>query len=238
MDERTLAQLQALGYVAGQGGVSVEDEDARGRADPKDRLQLHQKIMAAQSMIGRHDNDVARQLLEQVLAEDEAILDAHQMLGQVATDEHRPEEATRHFQRALELNPEHERSLFGLAAAYAELKRYDDALVGFRRILELKGSDARASLAIADIYVGLKRFDDAAAVLEQASAQGETSAFFTNKLGEVRVEQGRDDEAVPLFERAITPDDFPHSPTSTWACSTRSVVTWLRHRAVRAGDRD
>ena len=213
MDERSLAQLRALGYTAGQGGVSVEEEDAPGRADPKDRLQLHQEIMAAQSMIANHDNNHAKRLLEKVLAEDEAILDAHQMLGQIAVEEQRPEDAIRHFQRALALNPEHDRSLFGLAAAYADLKRFDDALVGFRRILELKGSDARASLAIADICVGLKRFDDAAAVLEKASAEGETSAFFANKLGEVRVEQGRDDEAFPLFERAITPkDDFalPH----------------------------
>jgi arylsulfatase A-like enzyme/Tfp pilus assembly protein PilF len=213
MDERTLAQLQALGYVAGQGGVSIEDEDEQGRADPKDRLQLHQKIMAAQSMMGSHDNDVAKRLLEQVLAADEAILDAHQMLGQIAAEEERPEDALRHFRRALELNPEHERSLFGLAAAYADLERFDDALVGFRRILELKGSDVRASLAIADICVELERFDDAAAALEQASATGETSALFANRLGELRVEQGRDDEAVPLFERAIAmKDDFalPH----------------------------
>ncbi len=213
MDERTLAQLRALGYMAGQGAVSVEDENVGGRADPKDRLELHQKIMAAQGMIGQHHDDDARRLLEDVLSQDDSILDAHQMLGQVAEDEDRPEEAIRHFKRALELNGEHERSLFGLAAAYADLKRYDEALVGFRRILELKGSDARASLAIADVYVELKRFDEAAAVLEQASAKGDTSAFFTNKLGEVRVEQGRDDEAVPLFERAIATDPgfaLPH----------------------------
>jgi len=213
MDERTLAQLQALGYMAGRGGVSIENEDVQGRADPKDRLQLHQMIMAAQSLM-RHDDDAAaRRLLEQVLAEDEAILDAHQMLGQIAATDNRPEEAILHFQRALEINPEHERSLFGLAAAYADLGRYDDALVGFQRLLELKGSDARTSLAMADIYVDLERLDDAAAVLEEASADGEASAFFTNKLGEVRVEQGRDDEAVHLFERAIaTDDDFalPH----------------------------
>jgi arylsulfatase A-like enzyme/Tfp pilus assembly protein PilF len=213
MDERTLAQLRALGYVAGQGGVSVEDEDEQGRADPKDRLQLHQKIMAAQSMIGNHENDHAKRLLEQVLAEDEAILDAHQMLGQIAAEEHRPEEAIRQFQRALELNPEHDRSLFGLAAAYADLERFDDALVGFRRILEIKGSDVRASLAMSDIYVKLGQFDEAAEVLEKASEESEASAFFNNALGEVRVEQGRDDEALPLFKKAIDDNDeyaLPH----------------------------
>ena len=213
MDERTLAQLQALGYMAGQGGVDVADEDARDRADPKDRVQLHQKIMAAQSMMGHHENDVAKSLLGQVLAEDEAILDAHQMLGQIAVEENRPDDAIREYQRALELDPDHERSLFGLAAAYADLGRYDDALVGFRRIVDLKGSDARSSLAMSDIYVKLRRFDEAAEVLEDAAASGDASALFINALGEVRVEQGRDDEAVPLFERAIADDDgfaLPH----------------------------
>jgi arylsulfatase A-like enzyme/Flp pilus assembly protein TadD len=213
VDERTLAKLRSLGYVAGGGGAKVGDEDERGRDDPKDRLPLHQKIMEAQGRMGHRENDIAKRLLEQVVAEDEAVLDAHSMLGQIAEEEHRPQEAIRHYRRALELNGEHERSLFGLASAYAELKRFDDALAGFRRIIALKGTDARSSLAIADIYVGLKRFDDAAAVLEQASAKGESSPYFLNKLGEVRVEQGRDDEAIAAFQRALAPkDDFalPH----------------------------
>ena len=213
IDQRSVARLRSLGYLAGGGGVAVEKEGERVRVDPKDRLQLHQKIVDAQSRISHREYDVAGRLLEQVLAEDAAIVDAHQMLGQVAAERRRPQDAIRRFKRALELNPMHEQSLFGLASAYADLGRTDEALAGFRRILEIKGPDARASLAIADVYVGLKRFDDAAAVLEKASQNGVSAPFFANKLGEVRVEQGRDDEAVPLFERAVTLDDgfaLPH----------------------------
>ena len=213
LDEATLAQLQALGYVAGQGGVDVEDEEERERADPKDRLQLHQMIMAAQSMMASDELETAESVLGQVLAEDDAILDAHQMMGQISSSQHHPDDAIRHFRRALELNPDHERSLYGLASTYAALKRYDEAVVGFQRILDLTGGDARASLAISDIYVELGRFDDAAAVLEEAAAQGDASPYFTNALGEVRVEQGRDDEAMPLFQRAIAEDEgyaLPH----------------------------
>jgi tetratricopeptide (TPR) repeat protein len=213
MDERTLAQLQALGYMAGQGGVSVDEEDDKERTDPKDRLQLHQMMMAAQSRMGNDDKEVARRMLEQVLAEDEAIFDAHQMLGQIAGRDDRPEDAVRHFRRALELSPDNERALFGLSGAYTDLEQFDEALVGFRRILEISGSNVRASVAIADIHVGLEQFDEAASVLERASGSGEASAYIANKLGEVRVEQGRDNEAVPFFERAIAEnDDFamPH----------------------------
>ena len=213
MDERTLAQLQALGYMAGQGGVSIDQEVERERADPKERLQLHQKMMAAQSRMGEGDMDAAKDLLEEVLAEDETILDAHQMLGQIAAGEKRPQEAIRHFQRALVLNPKHERALFGLASVYADLGRFDDALAGFRRLLTLCGPDVRTSLAMADIYVQQKQLDAAAAVLGDAEPNGEAAAFVANKLGEVRVEQGRADEGVVLFERAIAgSEDFalPH----------------------------
>jgi tetratricopeptide (TPR) repeat protein len=210
IDEQTLAKLRSLGYVAGQGGAGAADENDRTRDDPKDRLVLHQKIMEAQSRIGHRENDMAKRLLEQVVAEDEEVLDAHSMLGQIAEEEHRPQDALRHYRRALELNPEHERSLFGLASAYAGLGRFDDALAGFRRIIELKGADARSSLAIADVYIALGRYDEAAVVLEQASAKGESSPYFLNKLGELRFEQGRDDEAIASFQRAIPPaDDFP-----------------------------
>jgi arylsulfatase A-like enzyme/Flp pilus assembly protein TadD len=213
IDQRSVARLRSLGYLAGGGGVTVEKEGERVRPDPKDRLALHQKVVDAQSRISHREYDAAGRLLEQVLAEDAAVVDAHQMLGQIASERRRPQEAIRHFTRALELNPVHEQSLFDLAAAYAELGRWEEALAGFRRILEIKGTDARASLAVADVYVGLKRFDEAAAVLEKASQSGDSAPFFANKLGEVRVEQGRDDEAVPLFERAITLDDgfaLPH----------------------------
>jgi arylsulfatase A-like enzyme/Tfp pilus assembly protein PilF len=213
MDEETLAQLQALGYMAGQGGVSIEDEDDVVRADPKDRLQLHQKMMAAQSRMGSENTETARRLLEQVLAEDEAIFDAHQMLGSIAGIDDRPEDAARHFRRALELQPDNERCLFGLSAAYADLEQFEEALIGFHRIIEISGSAIRASIAIADIHIGLGDFDQAAAVLEEASTGDEASAFIANKLGEVRVEQGRDAEAIPLFRQAISDNDeyaMPH----------------------------
>jgi tetratricopeptide (TPR) repeat protein len=92
----------------------------------------------------------------------------------------------------------------------------------------------RASLAIADIYVELERYDDAAAALEQASATGEASAFVANKLGEVRVEQGRDDEAVPLFEQAIAKDDDYALPHFNLGVLYEQARRWRRHRAVQA----
>ncbi len=202
IDPQTLAQLQALGYAAGQGGVSLDEENDRPRADPKDKIGLHRTIMGAQSLMGRNVEE-AEKILLTVLQEDPEILDAHQMLGQIAATQQRFDEALGYYRRALAIEPDHKNSLMGMASCYQALDQSDEALVGFRRVLEVGGHDTRASLAIADIEFGQGDFDQAARSLEDAAKTTEAPALIHNKLGEVRVEQGRFDDAVALFETAI-----------------------------------
>jgi arylsulfatase A-like enzyme/Flp pilus assembly protein TadD len=208
LDEQELAQLQALGYMAGQGGVAVEEEEDVARADPKDKLVLHQAIMAAQSRMELPETAI--QILEEVLAEDDTIVDAHHTLGRIAGNQERFADAATHFQRALELDPENKNSLVGLASTYAALKRFDEALVGYRRLIEISGKDTNASIAMADIYVTREHYAEAAAILEDAIAGGAKQSIVYNKLGEVRAEEGRPEVAASLFEQAIRmAEEFP-----------------------------
>jgi len=92
IDPETLAQLQALGYAAGQGGVSLDEEIDRPRADPKDKIGIHRTIMRAQTLM-RDDEEAAEKTLLAVLRTDPDILDAHQMLGQLATTQRRFDDA-------------------------------------------------------------------------------------------------------------------------------------------------
>jgi arylsulfatase A-like enzyme/Tfp pilus assembly protein PilF len=206
IDPETLAQLEALGYAAGQGGVSLEEEEDRPRADPKDKIGIHRTIMRAQSLM-QDDADTAERTLLAVLNSDPDILDAHQMLGHLTTAQRRYEEALGHFRRALELDPAHKKSLMGMASSYRALGRREEALVGFRRVLEVTGPDTRASIAIADIEINLGRLNEAAEALSDAADTTEVPGLIHNKLGEVRAEQGRPDEAMALFVEAIGETD-------------------------------
>jgi tetratricopeptide (TPR) repeat protein len=208
IDAETLAQLQALGYAAGQGGVGLEEETDRPRADPKDKIGVHRTIMRAQSLM-KDDEEAAEKTLLAVLETDPDVLDAHQMLGHLASTQKRFEDALEYFRRALELDPSHKNSLMGMASSYRALGSREEALVGFRRVLEVSGPDTRASLAIADIEINLGRFDEAARALSDAADTTEVPGLIHNKLGEVRAEQGRSDEAMALFAEAIAEtDDF------------------------------
>jgi len=202
LDPETLAQLQALGYAAGQGGVTLDQEEDRPRADPKDKIGLHRRVMKAQSQM-KKDVDAAEKTLLELLDEDSEILDAHQMLGQLTATQKRFEEAVNHFRHALEIDSNHQNSIMGLASSYKELGRNEEALVGFNRMLEITGGDTRASLAMADILVAEGRLEEAATALSDALSSTEAAGLIYNKLGEVRVEQGRSDIAQPLFAKAI-----------------------------------
>ena len=211
LDPQTLAQLQALGYAAGQGGVSIDEEEDRSRADPKDRIGVHRTVMRAQTQM-QNDAPAARKALEGVLKLDDGVLDAHQMLGQLAVMDRDFDSALGHFGRALELEPEHRNALQGMASSYRALGQSEEALVGFRRLLEIAGADTGASIAIADIEFDRGDLDAAAETLKQATATTEAPALISNKLGEVRAEQGRFDEAMALFKEATEDNEVFASP--------------------------
>lgn len=203
LDEATLAQLQALGYAAGGGGVAVDEEGDQERADPKDRIELHQLIMAAQNDIGAENFERAEERLQRAVGEDPTILEGHQMLGEIAARTERNEEALDHFRRALALSADHKRSLFGLARAYQKMGRLEEALVGFRRLSELEPDQVGPMLAMADVHQAMGSLDDAIAALEPTVDWLKPPVAALNRLGELLVEAGRGGEAEVPFRRAI-----------------------------------
>ena len=202
LDEDTLAQLRALGYLAGRGAAGRGDSEGP-RADPKDKAHLHRAIMRAQSAFGAGDEDAAAAELRAALSEDEGLLDAHQLLGTITLLAGDPEPAIGHFQSALALDPEHRQSLLGLANAYRELGRIEEAVVGYRRLLEVAGQDAKATMALARIHVDRGELSQAEEVLAAAAEGREPPPVVTNKLGEVLALLGRRGEAEAKFRQAV-----------------------------------
>ncbi len=203
LDEQTLAQLRALGYLAGPGAADAARYDPNvPRNDPKEKVHLHRLIMRAQGRVSAGEDEEAAQLLRRALEEDPELLDVHQMLGDIELTADRLEEAASHFERALSLDDRHKPSLFGLAMSHQRLGRADEALLGFRRLLDIAGQDSKATLAIADIEVERGELAAAEEALQRAAQPGAPALLF-NRLGEVQALTGRHDEARQNFEVAI-----------------------------------
>ncbi len=211
LDEETLRQLQALGYVAGSGGIAVDEEHAWDRADPKERIALHQLVMAAQSDLAKGELPKARQKLTDVLTTDPSVVDAHQMLGSIASQEESYQEAVDHFKGALEVRDDHVASIRGLAHAYRKLGMDEEALLGFQQLLSLEPGDTLATLGTVEILVELERSQEAIEVLEIATEREEPAPVLLNQLGELLTLEGRTPDAIAAFDRAIAakPDLVP-----------------------------
>ncbi len=212
LDETTMRQLRALGYVAGRGEVAAAAESDRDRADPKEKIEIHQRIMRAQSLLGQGDVESAEAVLDELLEADSEVVDAHQMLGSLRSERREYERAIESYRRALALAPDHQTSLFGLATAYKRLGRADDALVGYRRLLELNPFDNRALLAVSELLVEAGQPGESKAVLEGALATDRPGAGVLNRLGELYVAEGRREEAAELFRRAAAEQDLFAQP--------------------------
>ncbi|MYJ25995.1 MAG: sulfatase-like hydrolase/transferase [Holophagales bacterium] len=212
LDQETLAQLQALGYLAGSGSRTAAPEDLSGLADPKGKIAVHRAIMLAQSDIGKGETAAARQRLLEAIELDPGVVDAQQMLGNLHQREGDFDAAIGYFRNALARNPNHQASLMGLADSYLWLDRPEDALVGFERLRGLAPHDSKAAIASTDILVDLGRQAEALEVAESAARYEHAPALVHNQHGELLALAGRVGEAEEAFERAIQANDRPVQP--------------------------
>jgi arylsulfatase A-like enzyme/Tfp pilus assembly protein PilF len=191
IDPDAKARLAALGYVGSFVGRVADDGSRTGLADPKDKVQLFNKISQARDL-GRDENELAAamEMLHEVLAEDPKVIDAWFTLGNMSARRGHHEDAVGYFKRALALKADDEEAVINLAHAYRKLGRDDDALVGFRRFLELDPKNAQVHYEIAQIL--LDRGDNRAAdaELRRALAVEPKMAAARNALGVVALNEG------------------------------------------------
>ncbi len=232
LDQETLAQLQALGYLAGSGSRAEAPEDLSGLADPKDKIAVHRAIMLAQNDIGKGETAAARERLLEAIALDPGVVDAQQMLGNLHQRQGDYPAAIDYFQNALARNPDHQASLLGLADSYLWLDRPEDALVGFERLLRLAPHDSKAAIASTDILVKLGQPDEALDVARSAALYEHAPALVHNQHAELLVLAGRAGEAERALERAIEVNDRPVQPHFNLA-----VLYEERGETARAIDR-
>src|SRR5262249_23145047 len=128
------------------------------------------------------------------------------------------EEAQRLFRRVIELDPE-------VAEAYAWLSygivlnmtyfdtdpddaRLKDAVAFAKKAVELDGQDALNHFAYGRALLACKSYDDALAELELAAELNPSLAIAYCGLGDSLAYEGRIEEAIPYFEKAISLSPF------------------------------
>jgi tetratricopeptide (TPR) repeat protein len=194
-------KLRALGYFGFRAAVSPESLK-QGLADPKDKLWEFNSILKAQDAFQRKEEDQAEALLTEVQQKDPQIYVIPFLLGESALRRQNWERAADQLQRCLELNPNFDNAMTGLARALAKLGRSDEARRWLNKALQINPQNYRAWYQAGLLDAGS---DPAAAQssYERVLAIQPNFAAGQRELGMLLFQQKNYAAAAPHLEKTI-----------------------------------
>ena len=193
-------KLRALGYFGFRTAVSPEALK-EGLADPKDKLSEFNAILKAEDAFHQRDDDRAEALLRQVQAQDPNIYVIPFLLGESALRHQNWQRAADQLQGCLELNPNFDNAMTGLARALSKLGRVEEAKGWLRKAVLSNPENYRAWYQIGLLAIG----SDAAAAqsaYEKALAIQPNFAPGQRDLGMLYFRQQNYAKAAAHLERA------------------------------------
>ena len=207
VDPEARERLAALGYV---GSFVASASDPRtGRADPKDKIDLFNKLGTATDLSkDRQPGDEAtfRQvldLLHEVTTADPDVIDAWFMLGTQYLQHGDPERAIQYFKRTLELKPDYDLAVFNLAEAYRRMGDDDAALAGFDHYLTIDPKDPYVRYQIGEIWLDRNDLPRAEEQFRKALEINPRVAAARNALGVIALQRGDPAGAERMIREAI-----------------------------------
>ena len=163
-------KLRALGYFGFRTAVSPEALK-QGLADPKDKLWEFNAILKAGDAYQREDDHQAEALLTEVQQKDPQIYVIPFMLGESALRQQNWERAADQLHRSLELNPNFDNAMTGLALALSKLGRVEDAKNWLNKAVQSNPQNYRAWYQIGLLDAGSDRAEALAAYQKAIAIQ-------------------------------------------------------------------
>lgn len=191
-------RLRALGYVASSAPAATPGAPL---ADPKDKIATYEALRLAQQLTAQGRELEAIGTLQPLVAREPAMLDAWELLARNFVKAGRTKEGIVAFGKVLALDPLKPETHLALARVYALDGQHGRA----REHAELAATrdPAAAYETLASLMMDEGRFADAAAFARR-SVEADPSRYMSHFLiGVAAVRQGRCEEAIGSFRRAI-----------------------------------
>ena len=194
-------KLRALGYFGFRAAISP-DALKQGLADPKDKLWEFNSILKAEDAFQLHEDDRAEALLEEVQQKDPQIYVIPFLLGESALRRQIWRRAAEQLERCLELNPNFDNAMTGLARALAKLDRTEEAKSWLQKALQSNPQNYMAWYQTGLLETGNSPTAAQAAYEKAVSIQPNFSAG-QRELGMLLFQQAKFSAAAPHLEKAI-----------------------------------
>jgi len=168
-----------------------------------------------------------------VVQSDPGDADAHYNLGLALQRSDRWDASCQAFERALLLDPRHEKARLGLGASLLYLNRLKEALAVFEQLSDSRDHAALFGKAVA--LQLLQRYEEAARVYEAALARAPESEEALSNLIALQIETG-DVDRLREYSQLLLKSD-PESPAALQGLATAAFEASDHHAAARYCDR-
>jgi arylsulfatase A-like enzyme/Flp pilus assembly protein TadD len=201
VDPRIAEKLAALGYVSGGGPVtSKPDKDL---PDPKDKIQVANRVHQATLAVEQEEPARAVPILRQVLSTDPQIFVAQMQLGLALSKLKNYREALVPLRKATEMMPSSGPAHFALGRALLLTGDSRTAAAHFEIVIDRIPQWANAHFMLGTAYATSDRQPEAFAPLRQA-AKLDPRHFGANLvLGRLLAAHGQIPEGLPYLEKAV-----------------------------------
>jgi choline-sulfatase len=207
VDPEARERLAALGYV---GTFVANASDPRtGRADPKDKIGLFNKLNEATDVSKDRDDDAEGSfthvitLLTEVIREDPQVIDAWFMRGTKYLAHGDLEKAVEDFKKTLSLKPDYDLAVSNLAQAYRRMGNDDAAMAGFEHYLQLDPKDPFVRYSMGEIWLDRGDSARAEALFQRALELDSSVVAAKNAMGVIALQRGDVVTAERLIREAL-----------------------------------
>jgi tetratricopeptide (TPR) repeat protein len=206
-------ELSDLYVQSGRLREAVQDAEDTLRANPSDTnarriLGRIYTRMIGDSQQGKVDETMLKKAIEQyskIVEAEPKDIDTWLMLGRLYKIGQNSVEAEKAYQKVLDINPDHEDALTGLAVVYADLgdsQRSSDLL----RKLTAKNPSPRTLMALASQYEQMKDYPSASEALKKALELQPDNAEIKRALAQNLLFSERYDEALKAYVDIVADD--------------------------------
>ena len=125
------------------------------------------------------------------------------MLGLSAWKSGQHDRALQAFDAALQIAPNHRKSLLNSARVLLETNQPEEALARVQKCLSIEPMSGEALRLLGRAQADLGHFDEAVDAYQRALALDDKDVWTMNNLGYLYIQQGRPDAALPPLARAV-----------------------------------
>jgi arylsulfatase A-like enzyme/Tfp pilus assembly protein PilF len=185
LDEKTREMLTALGYLGGPRRSAASASEASSLADPKDKIEIHRTVKAAEALLAEGKVDEALRDVERILSLDRDVVEAHRIRGDAYRMKKDLPRAAAAYREALALDPDYKVAAFHLALSDLALGRPDAAEAGLRRVLQIDPRDNKSYFLLAKLLASRSDHGAALEVLDRGIELAGNGAPFQTARAEI-----------------------------------------------------